>query len=232
LQGEPRSSLTAYVRTPMPAAKTPWREAELCVIDFETTGLDPASDEIIAFGTVPITAARVRLREARYQVVRPVQMPRANTIVVHGLRSEELADAPRLSEVIDELLAELTGRALVAHFATLDERFLRRVLLQVGTGLLNPVIDTVELAAELFFRRRQRGFDGVELTALARRLGLPVHRPHEADGDALTTAQVFLALATELDAFGPQTVGSLCELRHRSGPLATLRRALWRISRS
>jgi len=216
----------------MPAAETPWREAELCVIDLETTGLDPASDEIIAFATVPITEARVRLREARYQVVRPVRMPRANTIVIHGLRREELARAPGLSEVMEELLAELTGRVLVAHFATLDERFLRRVLLQAGTGLRNPVIDTVELAAELLFRRRQRGPDAVELTALARRLGLPVHRPHEADGDALTTAQVFLALATELDAFGHQTVGSLCELRHRSGPLASLRRGLWRIRRS
>jgi hypothetical protein len=27
-------------------------------------------------------------------------------------------------------------------------------------------------------------------------MGLPSHRPHVAEGDALTTAQVFLALAT------------------------------------
>ena len=32
---------------------------------------------------------------------------------------------------------------------------------------------------------------------------------HHADGDALTTAQAFIALATHLDAFDPQTVGSL-----------------------
>ena len=49
----------------------------------------------------------------------------------------------------------------------------------------------------------------VPLSDAARDLGLPVHRPHHADGDALTTAQLFLALATRLDAREPQTVGSL-----------------------
>ncbi len=234
MRGEPdeRAILSAYARTPMPAAKVPWGEAALCVIDLETTGLDAASDEIIAFATVPIAGARVHVREARYRLVRPRRMPQANTILVHGLRSEELGDAPSLSEVMGELLAELTGRVLVAHVATLEERFLRRALLEAGTALRNPVIDTAALAAELFSRRHQPGRREVGLTPLARRLGLPVHRPHEADGDALTAAQVFLALATELDVFERQTVGSLGELRHRSRPLAALRRALRRMRRS
>ena len=162
VRGEPgaRSILSAYDRTPMPAADTPWREADLCVVDLETTGLDAASDEIIAFATVPIAGARVCMREARYRVVCPRRMPRANTIVIHGLRSEELADAPSLSEVMDELLAELTGRVLVAHVATVEERFLGRALLEAGTSLRNPVIDTAGLAAELFSRRRQPGRAG------------------------------------------------------------------------
>ena len=57
-------------------------------------------------------------------------MPGADTIRIHGLRSEDLAGAPPLSEVIDELLDALTGRALVAHVATLEERFLRGALLR------------------------------------------------------------------------------------------------------
>ena len=36
-----------------------------------------------------------------------------------------------------------------------------------------------------------------------------MHRPHHALGDALTTAQVFIALATLLDGYGPQTVRTL-----------------------
>ena len=91
-------------------------------------------------------------------------------------------------------------------------------MLAAGMSFRNPVIDTYALAAELYSRRRETGPEAVRLAALARELGLPVHRPHDAAGDVLTTVQVFLALATELDAFEPQTVGSLCELRHRSDP--------------
>ncbi len=55
--------------------------------------------------------------------------------MIHGLRSEELAHAPGLGEVMDELVAELTGRVLVAHAATLEERFLGRALREVGASL-------------------------------------------------------------------------------------------------
>jgi DNA polymerase III epsilon subunit-like protein len=40
------------------------------------------------------------------------------------------------------------------------------------------------------------------LAAVASGLGVPAHRPHVAEGDALTTAQVLLALATHLEAHG------------------------------
>jgi DNA polymerase-3 subunit epsilon len=49
----------------------------------------------------------------------------------------------------------------------------------------------------------------IGLSDMARTLGLPVHRPHHAQGDALTTAQSFVALATHLERFGSQTLGAL-----------------------
>jgi DNA polymerase III epsilon subunit-like protein len=39
-----------------------------------------------------------------------------------------------------------------------------------------------------------------------------VHRPHVAEGDALTTAQLFLALVTHLERAEPQTIASLARL--------------------
>ncbi|GAA4711491.1 hypothetical protein [Phytohabitans rumicis] len=40
------------MRAPLPTAnpRTPWREAEFCVLDLETTGLDLRRDEIVAYG--------------------------------------------------------------------------------------------------------------------------------------------------------------------------------------
>jgi DNA polymerase-3 subunit epsilon len=221
----------AYRDTPMPARSTPWRQAAFCVLDLETTGLLDPDDEIIAFATMPVDGGRARVRGTHSRLVRPRRMPGPDSIRIHGLRAEDLAGAPPLSEVIDELLVPLTGRALVAHVATLEERFVRGAMLAAGLSLRNPVIDTHALALEVYERRREPRPESVRLAPLARALGLPVHRPHDAAGDVLTTAQVFLALATELDGLTPQTVGSLCELRHRSDPLPTVRRALRRLRR-
>ncbi len=184
------SGLGAYVNNPTPAANTPWREADLCVIDLETTGLDAANDEIIAFATVPIEGGRVRLRGVTYRLVRPGRMPEAETIRIHGLRSEDLADAPPLSEVLDQLFAALTGRALVVHVAAVEESFLAPVLREAGAELHNPVIDTAELAAELYSLRRERVPERFGLTPLARASQPPGpsparsrwRRPHDRPG--------------------------------------------------
>jgi DNA polymerase-3 subunit epsilon len=210
----------------MPPALTPWREAELCVIDLETTGLDAATDEIISFATVPIVGGRARPGDGTYRLVRPHRMPEAETIVIHGLRSEDLVAARTLSEVLDDLLAAITGRPIVAHVATIEERFLTGALSAADIELRNPLIDTAKLATELFARRDRPAPDPIALAALAGALGLPVHRRHEADGDALTTAQVFLALATQLDSYEPQTIGSLVTTGRRASRWTRLRRAV------
>ena len=205
----------------MPSGGVGWREAGLCAIDFETTGLDE-NDEIIAWATVPVTDGRVTLRDSHYRLVRPERMPDARTIPIHGLRREDLAGARTLAEVIDELIEAITGRALVAHVASIERRFLGAALRDVGLKLRNPIIDTAELAARLFARDGRELPSPIRLGALADELGLPVHRRHEADGDALTTAQAFLALATRLDTIEPQTIGSLASAGRRSGPLRRL----------
>jgi DNA polymerase-3 subunit epsilon len=201
----------AYMEAALPDPGSPWREVRFSVVDLETTGLDSFSDEIISFATVTVSEGKVRLDDARYELVRPHRMPDAETIRIHGLREADLSDAPPLSELIDGLLDALTGRALVAHVAGVEHGFLDAALRTHGLELRNPLVDTARLDGELRRLRREPSSDQepIGLSDLARTLGLPVHRPHHADGDALTTAQAFIALATHLDAIEPQTVGSL-----------------------
>jgi DNA polymerase III subunit epsilon len=221
----------AYAETPPPPPSTPWREADFCVVDFETTGLNPAAHEIISFAALHIARGRLRLDDVRYQLIRPRRMPGGETIVIHGLRSAELADQPTLADALDGLLEALTGRVMVAHVASIERGFLDAALRDTGILLINPIVDTAALAAELFRLRDHVEPGPVGLEPLAQMLGLPVHRPHEADGDALTTAQVFLALATHLDRFSPQTVGSLERLSRGGSGRMPLRQALLRFPR-
>jgi DNA polymerase-3 subunit epsilon len=188
------------------------------VIDLETTGLDPGADEIVSYATVAVADGRVRPGESSYELIRPRRMPGPETIRIHGLLEADLASAPPLAVALDGLLDAISGRPLVAHVAAVERAFLGAALATRKLELENPVIDTAALAREWQHRRWRLGRalrhpPAIGLSDLAKSLGLPVHRPHRADGDALTTAQVFIALATHLDARKPQTVGSLARPR-------------------
>ena len=83
---------------------------------------------------------------------------------------------------------------------------------RVGVRLGELTLDTAVLVRHVLPAERLPAEGAVSLSDAARALGLPVHRPHVAEGDALTTAQLFLALATRLDRAESQTVGSLARL--------------------
>lgn len=211
VSGRGSAAARAYERAALPGSGTPWREVPFTVVDLETTGLDPSRDEIISFATITVSGGKVRVGDALYELVRPRRMPDADTIRIHGLREADLAEAPPLPERIDGLLEALSGTAIVAHVAAVECGFLSAALRKQGLDLHNPFVDTALLDREHRRLRREAPSDRdpIALSDLARGLGLPVHRPHHADGDALTTAQAFIALATHLDAFEPQTLGTL-----------------------
>ena len=120
-----------------------------------------------------------------------------------------------LDEVFGQLLQALAGRVLVAHSALVETTFLKRALAKRGLRLRGPVADTEVLGRTLLFDREHRLRSHLSLSELAQALGLPADRPHVAVGDALTTAQVFLSLASHLDAAHPETVGTLTSAEKR-----------------
>ena len=201
----------AYRGAEPPAPDTPWREAPYAVVDLETTGLNPRRDEIISFASVPIESGRIVVGETRTATIRPERMPEAETIRIHGLRPVDLVGARPLSEALDVILRALTGRVLVAHAAWVERGFLNRALKIARLRVAEPILDTSALAQRVL-PGVDPGQQGVQLGAAARALDLPAHRPHSADGDALTTAQLFLALVARLDEVEPQTVASLGRL--------------------
>lgn len=194
----------------------PWRRAEFVVIDLETTGLDLRRDEIVSFGAVSVRQGRVVVGSSVYGLVRPDRPVSRAAVEVHALRPEDLAGAPPLAERAAELAGLLEGRVLVAHAAWVEQAFLARALRVAGARLEGPVVDTAALAREALVVR-SHGEGEPSLEGLASGLGLPVHTPHHALGDALTTANVFLALAGRLDAREPQTVRSLAAASRQQG---------------
>ena len=205
----------AYRRARQPAGRTPWRSAAFCVVDLETTGLDPRRDAIVAWSAVPVDGGRVVLAGAREGLARPAAGVPATSVLIHGLRELDLAEAPPLTEAADALLEALAGRILVAHAAWVERAFLRRALRPRGARLHRRIVDTAALGRLWLSERDGSTPRTLALGDLARELALPVHRPHTAAGDALTTAQAFIALATHLDTLKGETVRSLAAGQRR-----------------
>jgi DNA polymerase-3 subunit epsilon len=222
LRPAPRSpGAAAYRSARLPAGRTPWREARYCAVDLELTGLDPKRHEIISFGAVPIEDGRVQLGGAVHGLARPLRALSESSIRVHGLRAADLTDAPALDEAIDPLLAVLAGRIPVVHVAAIERGFLRPALRRQGLRLRAPMIDTSMLGLVWLHERDGGGPQRLSLSELTLALGLPSHHPHDAVGDALTTAQVFIALATHLDTLRAQTVRRLSTADRRLQALLT-----------
>jgi len=199
----------------MPRRRTSWREARYCVVDLELSGLDPKADEIISFGAVPIDGGLIAAGRSLYGLARPTRPLPESSVIIHGIRSVDLDEAPPLEKSIIPLLEALAGRVLVAHSAPVERAFLGAALRRQGIKLREPVLDTAVLGRLLLLERGEPLIGFISLGELANALGLPEHRPHHALSDALTTAQVFLAIASHLEQLGPETVGSLARASAR-----------------
>ena len=181
-----------------------WREVSYCAIDVETTGLDLCRDSIVSIGSVGISAGRIVCRDSYYSLIRPACQVSVASMCIHCLRPADLENAPAAQDVGQEVARNLVGRIVIAHAAWIERAFLSRLLRQAGLRFTAPVIDTAALARALGCA--QGGSHGREpsLELLARQLALPVYAPHHALGDAVTTAAVFLALATKAEKAGPR----------------------------
>ncbi len=186
--------------------RTPWRDARLVAVDVEATGLDTRRDRVISFGAVPIEGGRILAGDAVYGLVNPRREIPAESIVIHGIRPQELLEAPELPEALRPLAGLVQGAEVIAHAEWVERRFLTAPLRSLGVRLPRTLLDTAQMFRlhEIELGRPDPGL--CSLASIAERLGLPAHRPHHALGDALTTAQVFLALATHLEARGRGTL--------------------------
>ncbi len=186
-----------------------WRHNTFVAIDLETTGLDPVKDHIVSYGAVPIQRGSFRPADALYSLVSsPIPVPDRATRI-HTLRDQDLTHAPELHKCVDALDAALRGAVLVGYKVDIERFFLRRAFREYGRRFDVPMIDVAELVRMMDGPYSGHAFPE-DLETAAAVLDLPIHPPHHALGDALTTATLFLAAATYLERqFEPLTTSRL-----------------------
>lgn len=93
------------------------------VIDIETTGIHPATDEIIDLGFLQFEGTK--LVRTYTSLVRPENAVSSFITKLTGLTNEQLKKAPLWVSVEPDLLS-LEGHSLLAHNANFEESFLKR----------------------------------------------------------------------------------------------------------
>lgn len=169
----------------------------LLAVDLETTGLSPDRDRVLAVGWVPVDGTRIDLSGARRHLVRHHEPGEAVTI--HGLTHDDLLTGRPLAEVLTELEGALAGRVLLAHHAPFDVAFLDAAFRAVGEPrALPPAVCTLELERRLLARHGEIPRGALRLWRARERRGLPPAKAHDALGDALACAELYLAQVAEL----------------------------------
>jgi len=171
-------------------------------LDLETTGLDPARDQILSIGFVPVDGVAIALGGAGQLLVRPTTQV-GESARFHGLTDDALTTGVGLPEALAATLAALSGRVLLAHHAAIETGFLGRACRDIYQASIHfAVVDTMALQFALL----SRGFDdeppqgSLRLWAARGQYGLPHYAAHEALTDALACAELYLAQIAELQA--------------------------------
>jgi DNA polymerase-3 subunit epsilon len=176
------------------------------VLDTETTGLDPDTDEIISIGAVRCVNGRLLQGETFERLVDPKRrVPDAST-AIHGITNEMVKGQPTIDQVLPAFARFSEDTVLVGHNVGFDMRFLK--LKEAATGVVfdQPVLDTLLLDAVLHPDHTEHS-----LEAIAERIGVDVLGRHTALGDALVTGEVFLGMVRLLAQHGIVTLGAAIE---------------------
>ncbi|MFC0675975.1 DEDD exonuclease domain-containing protein [Brachybacterium hainanense] len=203
---------------------TPLPQADLVVVDLETTGTDPSADAITEIGAVRVRGGEV-LGEFR-TFVDPQRPIPAYIARLTGISDAAVAGAPRIETVLPMFLDFARDAALVAHNARFDIGFLRAQCARIDHGWPDPlVLDTLQLARQVFGRDEVRDH---RLGTLAAHVGASVAPDHRALSDARATVDVLHAIIERLGPARAGTLEDLASAHRRLAPVQLRKRHLAR----
>ena len=119
------------------------------VLDLETTGLSPASDEIIDIAAIRYISGS-KVSEFHTLVKPSIPIPQEITDIT-GITDDMVADAPDIDEALDGLSMFLNPDDLVVgHNVGFDVRFLAAAYSRIGEEFAPEVFDTCGVSRILY----------------------------------------------------------------------------------
>jgi len=195
-----KGALHDYYTEPFPDLNSALKDTSFLVMDFETTGLDIKQDHVISVGLVEIKNLGIKLNTAWHEVIKTKRDLPEQSTVIRKITDDMLLHGTEITKVLDKILARLKGHVLVAHHAQIELGFLNKICRDIHQqDFLIPTIDT-QILAKRQLQREQTALktNSLRLFNLCDRYKLPSYKAHNALSDALSTAELFLAVVTDL----------------------------------
>jgi DNA polymerase III subunit epsilon len=170
----------------------PLEKADFCIVDVETTGLSPRTNNIIEIGIVKISGSKIVDRYSSF--INPGRNIPYYITALTGISDEDVYDAPFFDDIAYDVKNFLTGSILSAHNLAFDYSFLRREFSASGFDFdIKEKLCTMRLARRLFPMEKSKSLGNMCLL-----LKVNNSKKHRAIGDAEAAANILLKMISLL----------------------------------
>ena len=200
---------TTNLPNPKTIGDQPLMTSRLIVLDLETTGLNPAKDQMIAIGAVAINNNAIPLDDQFDLILRRPELDIRKTVLIHGIGPEALTDGHETEDALLHLLDWMNGDPILAYHSAFDQKFLEKTLrAELGYGENHIWLDVAELMPTFFPSANKQGKG---LDNWADTFGLHASARHHAAADAMVTAELTLIALNKAAQQGIHTLAQLSD---------------------
>lgn len=164
------------------------RNQTYIVYDFETTGVNPESDEIIEIGALKIVNGV--FTEVFSTLVKPKKLIPAEATKINRITNEMVANCYSIEQIICDFYLFCKDCQMVGYNSiAFDSLFLKKAGKLVGLNFDNTQIDAFLLAKD-----KLKGLRNYKLATVSKYLEVDLIDAHRALNDVIATAEVFIKL--------------------------------------
>ncbi len=200
-QGKSSNAISQYLSQTSISENSLIKDLEFLVLDFETTGLDVKTDNIISLGYVVIKNLHLLPASSTHILVNPKQQLTEENVGIHQITDNELKSGVTLDLALEQLLYEMTGRVVVVHFDHIEKNFINQACSRFYhiNSLPMKMLDTLRIEQnKIRYTHSYIKQESLRLYALRDHYNLPRYKAHNALQDAISTAELFLAQVEHL----------------------------------
>lgn len=155
------------------------------VLDVETTGLDYTKERMVEFAAIRLENGKMKDRFET--LINPEQHIRKSSIAIHGIKEEDVKDAPTEAEVMPMILDFIGDYPIVAHNVIFDYSFINEASLrQTGKPITNPRIDS-----QMMFKEIYPELESCGLESLMTKFNIEFSTRHRAMADTEGLAKAY-----------------------------------------